>query len=90
MKASYFISLVQNIHNESDVQPALPGVVPGIVCIAPTSTITNPRTWHNTHSKTQSKTQTVRKEKKLTSLSVSPKYPAFLYFFLAVCVPRNG
>ena len=86
MKASYFNSLVQNTHNESDVQAALPGVVPGVVYTAQISTITNPRTPHNT----QSKKKAGRKGERLTLLSVSPKYPTFLYFFLAACVPRNG
>lgn len=86
MKASYFNRLVQNTHDESDVQPALPGVVPGIVYTAPISTLTGPRTLHNT----QSKTKQVTKKKRLTLLSVSPKYPTFLYFSLAVCAPKNG
>lgn len=51
MKASCFNSLVQNTHKESDVQPALPGVVPGIVYTAPILTVTNARTPHNTRAK---------------------------------------
>lgn len=86
MKASYFNTLVQNTHNESNVQPALPGVVPGIVYTAPVPTVTNPRRPHSTEGKTKK----ARKKERLTLLSVSPKYPTFLYFSPAVCVPRNG
>ena len=44
MNASHFITLVQNTHNEASVQPALAGVVPGIVSAAPVQSVTDPLT----------------------------------------------
>lgn len=77
MKASYFNRLVQNTHDESDVQPALPGVVPGIVYTAPISTLTGPRTLHNT----QSKTKQVTKKKKAYFVKCFTKISNISLFF---------
>ena len=62
MKASHFITLVQNTHSKASVQPALAGVVPGIVSAAPVQSITDPTPPHGT----QSKIKQVRKKERLT------------------------
>lgn len=46
MKVSYFNTLVQDTHSESNGQAALPGVVPGMVCAAPAALAVSEKKHH--------------------------------------------